>query len=174
MVTTNKINKSIWFNILEYSVNVSNIIARKFHEFLDIISAYGNDDLFIWETLCGHIDVWFRFISVIDHLFDTFDLLVWQFQKVFFEFENIFDIPHQCLSIWMTRIHDWQFLCRFVDFSVTNFIQLVSPQPVDQFSQTKLRWKVPNESYPHICGMYKSNNKWLRYQAISSCKSFVC
>jgi len=57
---------------------------------------------------------------------------------------------------------------------VTNFIQLVSPQPVDQFSQTKLHWKAPNEGYPHICGMYKGDNKWLRYQAISSCKSFVC
>jgi len=57
---------------------------------------------------------------------------------------------------------------------VTNFIQLVSPQPVDRFSQTKLHWKAPNEGYPHMCGMYKSNNKWLRYQAISSCKSFVC
>ena len=44
-------------------------------------------------------------------------------------------------------------------YSVTNFIQLVSPQPVDQFSQTKLCWKAPNEGYPHIYGMYKSNNK---------------
>ena len=57
---------------------------------------------------------------------------------------------------------------------VTNFIQLVSPQLVDRFSQTKLCWKAPNESYSHMCGMYKSNNKWLRYQAINSCKSFVC
>ena len=57
---------------------------------------------------------------------------------------------------------------------VTNFIQLVPLQPVDRFSQTKLHWKAPNEGYPHICGMYKSNNKWLRYQAISSCKSFIC
>ena len=44
-------------------------------------------------------------------------------------------------------------------YFVTNFIQLVSPQPVDQFSQTKLRWKAPNKGYPHICGMYKSGNK---------------
>ena len=58
--------------------------------------------------------------------------------------------------------------------SVTNFIQLVFPQLVDQFSQTKLHYKATNEGYPHICEMYKSNNKWLRYQAISSCKSFVC
>ena len=42
---------------------------------------------------------------------------------------------------------------------VTNFIQLVSPQPVDRFSQTKLHWEAPNEGYPHICGMYKSDNK---------------
>ena len=58
--------------------------------------------------------------------------------------------------------------------SVTNFIQLVSPQPVDRFSQTKLHWKAPNEGYLHICGRYKSGNKWLRYQDISSYKSFVC
>jgi len=58
--------------------------------------------------------------------------------------------------------------------AVTNFIQLVSPQPVDQFSLTKLRWKAPNESYPQICRMYKSDNKRLRYHDISSCKSFVC
>jgi len=43
--------------------------------------------------------------------------------------------------------------------AVTNFIQLVSPQPVDQFSQTKLCWKAPNESYLHICGRYKSDNE---------------
>ena len=42
---------------------------------------------------------------------------------------------------------------------VTNFIQLVSLQLVDQFSQTKLYWKAPNEGYPYICGIYKSNNK---------------
>ena len=42
---------------------------------------------------------------------------------------------------------------------VTNFIQLISPQPVDQFSQTKLHWKASNEGYLQIYGMYKSNNK---------------
>ena len=67
-------------------------------------------------------------------------------------------------------LSDW---CSQLD-GVTNFIQLVSPQPVDLFSQTKLHWKAPNEGYPHIWGMYKSDNKWLRHQTISSCKSFVC
>ena len=43
--------------------------------------------------------------------------------------------------------------------SVTNFIQLVSPQLVDQFSQTKLCWKALNKDYLHICEIYKSNNK---------------
>ena len=42
---------------------------------------------------------------------------------------------------------------------VTNFIQLVSPQPVDQFSQTKLHWKAPNEGYPYICEINKSDSK---------------
>ena len=43
--------------------------------------------------------------------------------------------------------------------SVTNFIQLVSPQLVDQFSQTKLCWKALNNDYLYICEIYKSNNK---------------
>ena len=42
---------------------------------------------------------------------------------------------------------------------VTNFIQLVSSQPVDQFSQTKLLCKALNKGYLQICGMYKSDNK---------------
>jgi len=42
---------------------------------------------------------------------------------------------------------------------VTNFIQLVSPQQVDRFSQTKLHWEAPNEGYPHIYRMHKSDNK---------------
>jgi len=57
--------------------------------------------------------------------------------------------------------------------TVTNFIQLVSPQLVDWFSQTKLHWKAPNENYLQICEMYKSDNKQLRYQVISNCKSVV-
>jgi len=36
------------------------------------------------------------------------------------------------------------------NISVTNFFQLVSPQLVDQFSQTKLCWKAPNKGYLHI------------------------
>ena len=55
--------------------------------------------------------------------------------------------------------------------TVTNFIQLVSPQLVDQFSQTKLHWKAPNKNYLYICGIYKRNNKQPRYQVISSCKN---
>ena len=61
-----------------------------------------------------------------------------------------------------------------VGAAATNFIQLVSPQPVDRFSQTKLCQKAPSEGYLHICGMYKSNNKQLRYQVISNYKIFVC
>jgi len=51
--------------------------------------------------------------------------------------------------------------------TVTNFIQLISSQPVDQFSQTKLYLKVPNKGYLYICGIYKSNNKQPRYQVIN-------
>ena len=38
---------------------------------------------------------------------------------------------------------------------ITNFIQLVSPQQVDQFSQTKLRWKAPNGLFIHIQDIQK-------------------
>ena len=59
-------------------------------------------------------------------------------------------------------------------YSVTNFIQLISSQPVDWFSQTKLHYKVLNKGYLHIYGMYKSDNKQLRYQVISNYRIFVC
>ena len=62
----------------------------------------------------------------------------------------------------------------YVIVVVTNFIQLVSSQPVNQFLQTKLYCKAPNKGYLHICGMYKSNNKQLRYQVINNCKIFIC
>ena len=57
---------------------------------------------------------------------------------------------------------------------MVELIQLVSPQPVDEISQTKLCCKAPNKDYLHTCGMYKSNNKQLRYQVISNYKIFVC
>ena len=56
---------------------------------------------------------------------------------------------------------------------ITNFIQLVSPQLVNQFIQTKLCWKAQNNGYLHIYGMCKSDNKQLRYQAISNYESFI-
>jgi len=54
--------------------------------------------------------------------------------------------------------------------NVTNFIQLSSLQLVNQFLQTKLYWKAQNDSYLHICGMYKSDNSLLRYKTISNYK----
>ena len=41
------------------------------------------------------------------------------------------------------------------DEDVTNFIQLVSPQLVDQFPQTKLPCKVPNEAIHTYMGCTK-------------------
>ena len=75
---------------------------------------------------------------------------------------------------WVEGVEKDNEIVKVVEEIVTNFIQLVSPQPVDRFSQTKLRWKAPNEGYLHIYRMYKSNNKQLRYQIISNCKIFVC
>jgi len=62
----------------------------------------------------------------------------------------------------LTEIFIFNLLTKFsrkLIIYVTNFIQLVSPQLVDQFSQTKLHCKASNKGYPHICGMYKSDNK---------------
>ena len=42
---------------------------------------------------------------------------------------------------------------------ITNFTQLISPQPVSLLLQTKLYWKALNEDYLHICRIYKSDNK---------------
>ena len=45
--------------------------------------------------------------------------------------------------------------------TVTNFIYLVSSQLVDWFSETKLHYKAPNESYLHIWGCTKAiTNDW--------------
>jgi len=41
----------------------------------------------------------------------------------------------------------------FIMKYVINFIQLVSPQLVDWFSQNKLYWKVPNKGYLYIYGI---------------------
>jgi len=65
---------------------------------------------------------------------------------------------------------------------VTNFIQLISPQPVDQFSQTKLCWKAPSEGYQHICGiavattrpMFNSSTSNKSYRRISSGEHELC
>ena len=58
----------------------------------------------------------------------------------------------------------------FTNKYVINFIQLVSLQLLDQFSQTKLYWKAPNKSYLHKYQMSKSDNRLLRYQTISNQK----
>ena len=85
--------------------------------------------------------------------------------------ENIIiitDAIHGARYIFDLSSHPYQL------HSVTNFIQFVSLQSVDWFSQAKLCCKAPNEGYLHIYGMYKSNNKQPRYQVINNCKSFVC
>ena len=38
--------------------------------------------------------------------------------------------------------------------SITNFIQLVYPQPVNQFSENKLCQEAPNKGYLNICRIY--------------------
>jgi len=53
---------------------------------------------------------------------------------------------------------------------IINFIQLVSLQILDYFSQTKLYWKVLNKGFLYIYKIYKSDNRLLRYQTISNHK----
>ena len=72
---------------------------------------------------------------------------------------NSLEYDNHCIhpDWWLTL--DYMLLTVSIAVTVTNFIQLVSPQPVDWSSQTKLHWKAPNEGYPHICGMHKSDKK---------------
>ena len=58
---------------------------------------------------------------------------------------SILGILFSCLInvIWQLNVNNL----------VTNFIQLASLQPVNQFSQTLLHWKAPNEGYLTIYGM---------------------
>ena len=75
------------------------------------------------------------------------------------EIERNYEIHNKEMLVVIRGLENWRHLLE----GVTNFIQLVSPQPVDLFSQTKLHWKAPNEGYLHIYGIYKSNNKQPRY-----------
>jgi len=58
----------------------------------------------------------------------------------------------------------------FTILLTTILIELIYPQPVDQFSQTKLHSKAQNDGYSHIYRMYKSDNRLLKYQTISNYK----
>ena len=66
---------------------------------------------------------------------------------------------HQKLLVEFSCDSHNNILLRDLLLTVTNFIQLVFSQLVDRFSQTKLRWKAPNEGYLHMCRMHKSDNK---------------
>ena len=83
----------------------------------------------------------------------------------------LYCLPTLLTTAFKRTVNDFSLKRLF--YSVTNFIQLVSPLVVDWFLQTKLHCKAPNEGYLHIYGIYKSNNTQLRYQAISNYKSFI-
>ena len=85
-----------------------------------------------------------------------------------FNFGKTIDL---CQRINKPRFTLWELSCTPRLIIVTNFIQYISLQLVDQLLQTKLYWKAPNESYLHIYGMYKSDNRLLRYWTISNYKS---
>ena len=130
--------------------------------------------LFSWWALGSYVNMWLGLTIILDHPLDVVNTLCFESRECLFDFENTFHVT-ACLGglcIWFV----WASICLswFIWFEdVTNFIQLVSLQPVDWISQTKLCCKAPNESYLYIYGMYKSNNKQPRYQAISNCKSFI-
>ena len=66
-------------------------------------------------------------------------LMFYSSDKMFLNSLNIYTICslakllYHCLRSYIVK--------KQVGLIVTNFIQLVSPQPVDQISQTKLHWK---------------------------------
>ena len=126
----------------------------------------------LWSSI-----VCYCHLHLFTHLLIYF-LILWECSLALFQSSlsilNCSWLLNYCLSKQYS-FHKWAtHWLWYLNLIVTNFIQLVSPQPVDQFPQNKLYWKAPNVGYLHICGRYKSEYKWLRYQAISSCKSFVC
>ena len=78
-------------------------------------------------------------------------------------------LPVFVLNKLLEEIHSSMMQCRqlmtntyqYSKIGVTNFIQLVSPQPVDQFLQTKLHWK------PLICTyvrcIFVSGDQYIMY-----------
>jgi len=69
----------------------------------------------------------------------------------------LYDIILLCISWPVTMSSDvtdmWQY--------ITNFIQLVSPQPVDQFSQTKMHWKAQVRAiHTYAEGTKATTNDW--------------
>jgi len=118
----------------------------------------------------------FQFLICLDNLYFSRSLLQFISHQLFecLVMLTLFKFFSNILSKEQTKEQTMFLKETTLNKSVTNFIQLVSLQPVDQFLQTKLCWKAPNEGYLNIYGMYKSNNKQLRYQVISNCKIFVC
>ena len=131
------------------------------------------DLFYLWFFDSCKLVLFFKEISRIS-FFDSIAGEIMPCTRIFSQSFSSFS-PHCCLAFFSYYFYIATFFAlAFSAIYVTNFIQLIFLQPVDRFLQTKWCWKAPNEGYLHICRIYKSNNKWLRYQTISSCKSFVC
>jgi len=83
-------------------------------------------------------------------------------------------LPVFVLNKLLEEIHSSMVQCRqlmtttyqYSKIGGTNFIQLVSPQPVDQFLQTKLHWKAPNEvicTYVRCSCIFVSSDQYVMY-----------
>ena len=47
----------VWFDVFKGSVNVSDVITSRDHEVINVIFAYRNNDLFMWEILSSYFDL---------------------------------------------------------------------------------------------------------------------
>ena len=60
------------FNILQGSVDISNIVTRRFYKSWLVLIAHRNNDLFPRWTLCCHVYFWLGLTFTIDNFLNVF------------------------------------------------------------------------------------------------------
>jgi len=101
VINMNEIDNYVRFNTLESTIEISNVIAWWGHEFPWIVTAHGNNNLFVRWALGHYIDFGLQFIAIIENWFvEFFDLLVGELREIFLNFENVVYVLRQDLCIW--------------------------------------------------------------------------
>jgi len=85
----NEVHYHIQFDVLESMIDVDNMYAYVFEEFVCCLVIYWNNNLFVGETLCSHVDMWPRFVVVAtDDLLYLINFLVLKMWECFLDFQG--------------------------------------------------------------------------------------